>query len=187
MGDDMIPIYLCEDNPLQLDLLKSMIEKYIFIQAYDMEIRQAVHTPHELLNLLPDQPENAVYFLDIHLHSDMDGIELASAIRQKDPRAFIIFTTTHSEMAMTTFRYQVEPLGFLIKDDPNYTLQILHCLQSVLEKSKIPASPNGRLHFRMPDQDLFIPIHEILYIEATGAHRITPSIRRLRSTSAAAP
>ena len=76
-------------------------------------------------------------------------------------------------MAMTTFRYQVEPLGFLIKDDPNYTLQILHCLQSVLEKSKIPASPNGRLHFRMPDQDLFIPIHEILYIEATGAHRIT--------------
>ena len=78
MGDDMIPIYLCEDNPLQLDLLKSMIEKYIFIQAYDMEIRQAVHTPHELLNLLPDQPENAVYFLDIHLHSDMDGIELAS-------------------------------------------------------------------------------------------------------------
>ena len=87
---------------------------------------------------------------------------------EKDPRAFIIFTTTHSEMAMTTFRYQVEPLGFLIKDDPNYTLQILHCLQSVLEKSKIPASPNGRLHFRMPDQDLFIPIHEILYIEATG-------------------
>ena len=173
MGDDMIPIYLCEDNPLQLDLLKSMIEKYIFIQAYDMEIRQAVHTPHELLDLLPDQPENAVYFLDIHLHSDMDGIELASAIHQKDPRAFIIFTTTHSEMAMTTFRYQVEPLGFLIKDDPNYTLQILHCLQSVLEKSKIPASPNGRLHFRMPDQDLFIPIHEILYIEATGAHRIT--------------
>ena len=95
----MIPIYLCEDNTLQLDLLKSMIEKYIFIQAYDMEIRQAVHTPHELLDLLPDQPENAVYFLDIHLHSDMDGIELASAIRQKDPRAFIIFTTTHSEMA----------------------------------------------------------------------------------------
>ena len=91
MGDDMIPIYLCEDNTLQLDLLKSMIEKYIFIQAYDMEIRQAVHTPHELLDLLPDQPENAVYFLDIHLHSDMDGIELASAIRQKDPRAFIIF------------------------------------------------------------------------------------------------
>ena len=73
MGDDMIPIYLCEDNPLQLDLLKSMIEKYIFIQAYDMEIRQAVHTPHELLNLLPDQPENAVYFLDIHLHSDMES------------------------------------------------------------------------------------------------------------------
>lgn len=58
----MIPIYLCEDNTLQLDLLKSMIEKYIFIQAYDMEIRQAVHTPHELLDLLPDQPEKPFIF-----------------------------------------------------------------------------------------------------------------------------
>lgn len=94
-----------------------------------------------------------------YFFSDFSYISLASSLKYA--------------MLMTTFRYQVEPLGFLIKDDPNYTLQILHCLQSVLEKSKIPASPNGRLHFRMPDQDLFIPIHEILYIEATGAHRIT--------------
>ena len=38
MGDDMIPIYLCEDNTLQLDLLKSMIEKYTKTRKYVEEV-----------------------------------------------------------------------------------------------------------------------------------------------------
>ena len=122
----MIPIYLCEDDKNQLDLLASTIEKYIFIQGYDMEIVCRAASPHALLSALAPKAETAVYFLDIQLGSDMDGIELAAKIRKNDPRAFIIFTTTHSEMAMTTFRYQVEPLDFLVKDDPQYTFQILH-------------------------------------------------------------
>ena len=100
----MIPIYLCEDDESQLSLLASLIEKYIFIQGYDMEIVCKASSPHGLLSSLAPKAETAIYFLDIQLHSDIDGIELASMIRQNDPRAFIIFTTTHSEMAMTTFR-----------------------------------------------------------------------------------
>lgn len=168
----MIPIYLCEDDANQLALLASMIEKYIFIQGYDMKIVCKAQSPHELLSALPPKPETAVYFLDIQLNSDMDGIGLAAEIRRNDPRAFIIFTTTHSEMAITTFRYQVEPLDFLIKDDPQYALQILHCLKNILEKSCAPA-PQIRLHLHLPDQDLFLPVGEILYIQSTSAHRIT--------------
>lgn len=186
MGDDMIPIYLCEDNALQLDLLKSMIEKYIFIQAYDMEIRQATHTPYELLDLLPDQPENAVYFLDIHLHSDMDGIELASAIRQKDPRAFIIFTTTHSEMAMTTFRYQVEPLGFLIKDDPNYTCRFFTVCRAFSRKVKFRLLRAVGCISGCPIR-IYSYQSMKFFISKRPVRTASPSIRRLRSTSAAAP
>ncbi|MFQ7125343.1 MAG: LytR/AlgR family response regulator transcription factor [Eisenbergiella sp.] len=168
----MIPIYLCEDDKNQLDLLASTIEKYIFIQGYDMEIVCRAASPHDLLSALAPKAETAVYFLDIQLGSDMDGIELAAKIRKNDPRAFIIFTTTHSEMAMTTFRYQVEPLDFLVKDDPQYTFQILHCLKNIIEKSSVPA-PDIRLHLHLPDQDLFLPVSEILYIQSTAAHRIT--------------
>lgn len=170
----MIPIYLCGDDAHQLAHLKETIEKFIFIEALDMKIVCAVRTPGALLAALPRTPASAAYFLDIQLNASMDGIELAAEIRRKDPRAFIIFTTTHSEMAMTTFRYKVEPLDFLLKDDPQYVPAILNCLQNIVEKNRIPAvSATGRLHFRLPDQDLFLPVDDILYIEAALAHKIT--------------
>lgn len=170
----MIPVYLCEDDISQLTTLKNLIEKYIFIEGYDMKVVCAARSASALLEALPSSPETAAYFLDIQLNCEMDGIELAAGIRKTDPRAFIIFTTTHSEMAVTTFHYQVEPLDFLIKDDPSYAMYVLHCLQNIVEKSRVPAvSLTGRLHFRLPDQDLFLPVNEILYIQSTAAHKIT--------------
>ncbi len=170
----MIPVYICEDDECQLAALNEMIEKYIFIENYDMKIVCAARTPYALLETLPSVPETAAYFLDIQLDSDMNGIELAAQIRTKDPRAFIVFTTTHAEMAVTTFHYQVEPLDFIIKDDPSYAMYVLHCLQNIVEKSCIPApSVTGRLHFKLADQDLFLPVDDILYIQAASAHRIT--------------
>ena len=63
---------------------------------------------------------------------------------------------------------------FLLKDDPQYVPAILNCLQNIVEKNRIPAvSATGRLHFRLPDQDLFLPVDDILYIEAALAHKIT--------------
>ncbi|MDO4292328.1 MAG: response regulator transcription factor [Eubacteriales bacterium] len=170
----MIPIYLCEDDPDQLAILQEMIQKYIFIQAYDMQISCAARSAGEMLSAMPSKPESAIYFLDIQLGEGMDGIELASLIRRRDPRAYIIFTTTHSEMALTAFRYQVEPLDFLIKDEAQYGLRILHCLRNILEKSQSRTGPaNGRFHIRLPDQDLFVPFCEILCIRAAQTHRIT--------------
>lgn len=170
----MIPIYLCEDDAHQLAHLKETIEKFIFIEALDMEIVCAARTPGTLLSALPATPASAAYFLDIQLNASMDGIELAAEIRRKDPRAFIIFTTTHSEMAMTTFRYKVEPLDFLLKDDPHYIPSVLNCLLNIVEKNCVPAvSATGRMHFRLPEQDIFLPVDEILYIQSTLAHKIT--------------
>ena len=139
-----------------------------------MEIRQAVHTPHELLNLLPDQPENAVYFLDIHLHSDMDGIELASAIRQKDPRAFIIFYYDAFRNGNDNVPLSGRTAGFF-----NQRRSELHPADSSLfaERSR------EKVKFRLlrtvgcisgcPIRIYSYQSMKFFYIEATGAHRIT--------------
>ena len=170
----MIPIYLCEDDPFQLNQLKTIIEKFIFIENLDMEVACASRRPEELLDALPQSPQAAVYFLDIQLESDMNGIELAARIRERDARAFVVVATAHSELAVTTLRYKVEPLDFLLKDDPDYSLHILQCLENILKKSRIPAvSSTGRLHFRLPEQELFLPVDDILCIRASAAHRIT--------------
>ena len=49
-----------------------------------------------------------IYFLDVDLKSDINGIKLGSKIREKDTRGFIIFTTTHLEMSYFAFKYKVE-------------------------------------------------------------------------------
>ena len=128
----MIPIYLCEDDPCQLSQLKSIIEKYLFIENLDMKVVCACQSPEELLKSMPRFPQAAVYFLDIQLESALNGIELAARIRALDPR-----------------------------------------MENILEKSRIPAvSSTGRLQFRLPEQELFLPVDDILYIRSTGAHRI---------------
>lgn len=170
----MIPIYLCEDDAHQLAHLKETIEKFIFIEALDMDIVCAVQTPEALLSAVSATPVAAAYFLDIQLNASLDGIRLAAEIRKKDPRAFIVFSTTHAEMAITTFRYKVEALDFLLKDDPDYIASVLNCLLNIVEKSRIPAvTATGRLHFKLPDQDLFLPVDDIYYIQSTLAHKIT--------------
>lgn len=171
----MIPIYLCEDDKLQLENWGKLINNAILIHEWDMGIKAAADSPDKFLKLInKTKPENAVYFLDIDLKSHMNGIELAVEIRKYDPRSFIIFITTHDEMAVHTFKYKVEPLGFIIKDSPDFRDQIADCLQNVYEKYQVPKNPvTDVLTIRMECKLLIIPYDEIYYIEPSAqSHRI---------------
>lgn len=171
----MIPIYLCEDDKFQLEFWKKIINNAILINEWDMKIKAATDAPSDLISLLnKGKPENAVYFLDIDLKSSMNGIELAAEIRKYDPRAFIIFITTHEEMALNTFQYKVEPLGYIIKEAPDFKDQIKDCLQNVCEKYLVPNNPvTDVLTIRMESKLLIIPYDEIYYIEpSTQSHRV---------------
>lgn len=169
----MIPIYLCEDNKDELKYLEHMIQNYILIEEAHFQIVRASLSPGDLLSVLPPAGETAVFFLDIDLKSDMDGIQLAAHIRRSDPRAFIIFTSTHEEMMLTTLRYKVEPLDFILKDDPDFSSSVRNCLDNILEKVRIPVSAVPlRLRFCLGGRELFLPVSEILYIQAKEPHKI---------------
>ncbi len=174
----MISIYICADNLEELNFLKDIIEKYIFIEGLDFQIAYAFNTPQEILSALPRSPQGAVFFLDIDLKNKMNGIELAEKIRIYDPRAFIIFTTTHEEMAMTTFQYKIEALDYIMKDVPDYTLRIQQCIDNVLAKSQHSSSSCGtKICFSLPEKKLFLSPEDILYLEADGPRRITVHTR----------
>ncbi|NLL76847.1 MAG: response regulator transcription factor [Clostridiales bacterium] len=171
----MIPIYLCEDDKFQLECWRKIISNTILINEWDMKIKAACVHPDELLRIVnKSKPENAVYFLDIDLKSRVNGIQLAVEIRKYDPRAFIIFVTTHEEMALHTFQYKVEPLGYIIKEAPDFKDQIRDCLQNVYEKYQVPNNPvTDVLAVRMEYKLLIIPYDEIYYIEPSSqSHRI---------------
>lgn len=171
----MIPIYLCEDDKRQLDYWKKIITNTIIISEWDMGIKAAVTNPYELLmNIDKGRPENAIYFLDIDLKSNMNGIELAAEIRKFDPRAFIIFVTTHNEMAVHTIKYKVEPLDFIVKEAPDFKEQMRSCLKNAYGKYQVPRNPvTDLLTISMGRKLMIIPFDDIYYIEpSTHSHKI---------------
>lgn len=171
----MIPIYLCEDDKNQLQIWHRVITNAILISEWDMNIKATATTPSDLLEKIDKQkPENAVYFLDIDLKSNINGIELASEIRKYDPRAFIVFVTTHDEMALYTLKIKVEPLGFIIKESSDFSQQIVECLQNVYEKYQVPNnSVTDVLSIQTECKVFIIPFDDIYYIEPSAqSHKI---------------
>ena len=110
----MLKIFVCEDNIEQKEKLKNIIENIILIENYDMNLELATGDPHKILNYLKSTETSGIYFLDVDLHCDINGIQLAEQIRKYDPRGFIIFITTHAEMSYLTFIYKVEAMDYII-------------------------------------------------------------------------
>lgn len=126
------PIIMCEDNPIQLQQLDKLIANYILFHSNLFQVELKASNPHQVIDYLEQQvPQNGIYFLDIDLKSDLDGIQLASLIRQKDVQAEIIFVTTHDELAPMTLKQKVAALDFIEKDQPleDYRQEIYDALE----------------------------------------------------------
>ena len=78
----MIDIFICEDNKKHLNILRSCISNFILMEGFDMQIIQATPDPHTILKELTNAENTGLFFLDIDLKSDMNGLMLAQKIRQ---------------------------------------------------------------------------------------------------------
>ena len=97
-----------------------------------MNIICATTNPLELTQQINAKNQRAIYFLDVDLkHEQYDGFTLAKQIRKVDTRGFIIFVTTHEELMFETFKYRLEAMSYLIKDDSSLEKQIRHCLEDI--------------------------------------------------------
>lgn len=171
----MIPVYICEDEEEQLKAMMKMIDNFILINSFDMKIEGCFQTPGEFLQFITEQkPLTALYFLDIDLKSEINGIKLAEKIREYDPRAFIIFITTHEEMAMYTLKKRVEPLDFIVKGSSDFASQIETCLRNTIRRFSIPDNPiTDVMTIRILDSYVFVRKQDIFFIEsAQEPHKI---------------
>lgn len=142
----MMHIYLCEDNSTQLEYWKKIIEKYLLMYDNEMELYCWTDTPTELLAYQDKSDSIGIYFLDVDLNAQMDGLQLADRIRYHDPRGYIIFITVHSETAPLTFQNKLEAMDFIIKDQPEHLEnRIADCLQRAFENHKRYLSTSGKL------------------------------------------
>lgn len=172
----MVPIKICEDNLFYQNLLQKELERYIMINHYDFKVTLVTESPHELLAELSENSQQGIYFLDVDLQdADYDGFKLGKEIRRLDPRGFIVYVTTHEELAFETFRYRVEAMDYVIKDDEQHFIARLHrCLDSIVERIMAEKTDNRRYYtVKVFDEVHHIPVEEVTMIETSSQkHRL---------------
>lgn len=109
-------VVICEDDQQIARKIETYIEKYAFIEENAIEVVLNTPNPFVVMKYIKTQHVDC-FFIDMDLGTSMNGLELAIEIRRDFPFASIIFVTTHSEMLPLTFKYYVEALDFIIKDE----------------------------------------------------------------------
>ena len=170
----MIDIIICEDNNNQRKEIESIINSES--KNLNSNIVLSTANPNEVLNYINNCKLNSfIYFLDIDLKSNMNGLELAKLIRKSDPRGYIIFLTAHAELTLLTFQYKVQAMDFIIKGDINVIKpRILDCIKEVyttLNNAKI--KNNNTIALDIGDNIIFYNLDDILFFEtASKEHKI---------------
>lgn len=170
----MVPIYICDDEPLLVKQLEGIVKNQIMISAYDMGPVHTFTSPDQLLASIDNSCRRGIYFLDIDFPNSMNGFELAQKIRCLDPRGFIVFITAHDNLAAETFRYQLEAMDYVVKGDKD---QMANRIQSCLSNAEIRISAETQEHapyysLKIIDTIRHIPLHQILYFEAIGRRHL---------------
>ncbi|ABR36689.1 two component transcriptional regulator, LytTR family [Clostridium beijerinckii NCIMB 8052] len=165
----MLNIMICEDNIEQLIKIKRYIKDIIMIENFDMEIVLATSKPEDIISHLKKNKISGLYFLDVDLNSNINGIKLAEIIREYDPRGFIVFVTTHAEMSYLTFIYKVEAMDYIIKDTIENVKQRIH--ECILNAQKKYSSKSTELQknftFKVDDKIINIEYSKILFFETS--------------------
>lgn len=172
----MLNVFICEDNKKQLDKFTKIIRDTIMIEDFDMQVVLSTVNPYQVLEYIQAHHSAGIYFLDVDLGCDINGIKLGEKIRRYDPRGFIIYITTHAEMSYLTFSYKVEALDYIIKDNfDNVKNRIRQCILNANEKYSAETNDlQKNFYIKSNDKVVHIEYNKILFFETSSTvHKIT--------------
>ena len=171
----MLNVIICEDNENQRKRITKFIEDSIMIENLDMKIALSTENPMEIIEYLNKNEISGLYFLDVDLQSDINGIKLAEVVREYDPRGFIVFVTTHAEMSYLTFLYKVEAMDYIIKDNIEIIKDRIHqCILNAHKKySSKTTEMQKKFTLKTEDKVINIEYNKILFFETSNIiHKI---------------
>ena len=167
----MLPVFIVEDDSNQRRAIEKVVQKFILIEEVDVEILLSTADPYECLRAVEEQSSRGgLYFLDVDLGVDLDGVKLGRKIRELDSKGWIVFITTKSEMAYFTFLHRIEALDYIIKDSADdINSRIRGCVE-VAYRRYLESNSNRRaqLEIKVGRGVRFYPMEEVLFIETSG-------------------
>ncbi|MBK1811692.1 response regulator transcription factor [Clostridium sp. YIM B02505] len=161
-------IILCEDDEKQrIDILRN-IDYIIKENDLDMRVYMSTDNPYDVLKIVDESSEVKLYILDVDLNSDINGIELADKIRNKDLQSYLIFITSHSELAYLTFKYKVEAFDYIIKDSRDSLFKELNDALIKIEKRSNNGEEDKKFFIIKDGRSITkIEFKDILFFETT--------------------
>ena len=171
----MLNIFVCEDDPKKRKNVVQIIKNTVLIEELDMQLILDTPNPYELLEAVKTSQNTGIYFLDIDLKCDMNGMKLAQQIRMFDPRCFIIFVTSHSELSYMTFQYRVEAMDFVLKDNPaEAKVKIRECLLNASERYALQSNKTHKVYtIEIGERKISVDYNDILFFEtSSNIHKV---------------
>lgn len=152
----MISIALCEDNPVQREVMSDILEDYKSAHP-GVEIATFSSGSELLETIRNNKVGYDIYFLDIVMPG-INGMEVATTLRMMGDNGIVIFTTASIEYAVAS--YDVRAYYYMIKPvDSTKLFKILDNAIATLgkvEDSIIVKSVNG---------DVRLKFKQIMYVE----------------------
>lgn len=148
-------IAICDDEIFLANQVKEICEAFFI--THNLKGKCSVFTSPE--KLLQAKQKFDFLFLDVEM-PEMDGFQVAKALREKDAQVYVIFLTFHqSRMAeafgVKAFRYLLKPIN---------ETDIYQAMSDVIEEI------GTTTHMLIPvkNQEIVVNIKDILYLEAIG-------------------
>lgn len=156
----MIHIAVCEDEELQADYLKALLDRWQKLSGVRALVDSYGSAEQFLFEAEERQPYD-ILLLDIQM-GEMNGMELARKVRGKDKRVKIVFLTGVADYAIEG--YEVGAEQYLLKPikEPEFFALLNRLSEEVVRKHPeyFVFETSGRV-----DR---VPVGEILYAEADG-------------------
>ncbi|WP_165037966.1 LytTR family DNA-binding domain-containing protein [Enterococcus sp. ZJ1622] len=167
----MIPIYICEDDPKQLEVISTVIKNRIMIENLDSYVHIATSDPLELFDAARVRTSSfGIYFLDIELKdSELDGVMIGKRIRDLDPLGKIIYVTSHSDLSLTILKSNIEPTDYIIKEDLfDLKERVEQILTKIFHDFQTAQLQKDIFKIEFNDEIKFLPIKDIQYFSTSS-------------------
>lgn len=127
--DTMIRIAICENDSLWMETEKNLIESFFL----NKKVKVKIVTYKSCTQLIEEYTNSFnIIFLDIENDKDINGIDAAKWLRDKETKAHIILISAFAEYMQEG--YEVGAHRYLLKNDTNFEDKFQECMDSVLIK-----------------------------------------------------
>ena len=159
----MLKVFIMEDNLQQLNNLQAVVKTILLkLQVTDSLVLPFSSTT-SLNKALPEPSAD-----------NRAGLQLSQLIRQRDPEASIIFITVHDELLYTTYKYRVQALDFISKDQDNIEQELMKDFRLITRQHQKKAE--NLFHYTSYNQDRTILLDDICFFKSNKGNTHSATI-----------